>query len=110
MNITPVLLNQRVSMKADPKPAEKKEYPLKYSPATVGIANGLCWAGIGLGFDQAYKALFKTKGSLKTSLLLNGLIGLGMGTYAYYQASKLAKSGEVTSWEDTAKFNAKKSS
>lgn len=111
MNVSPVLFTKSVSMKAnESQPSGKKEYPLKYSPATVGVVNGVCWAGIGFMFDQAYKAIFKAKGNLKTSIILNGLIGLGMGAYAYHQASKLEKSGEVTSWSDTAKFNAKKSS
>ena len=113
MKISPITYSQRIPMKAgvqaEQKQPLKKDYPFKYSPALVGTLNGICWAGIGFAFDQGYKALFKTKGNLKTSIILNGLIGLGMGAYAYHQAKKLEKSGEVKNWADTAKFNNKKS-
>lgn len=63
---------------------------LNYSPATVGILNGLCWTTIGMGFEMIWSKLFKSKINTKVSLAINSLLGLGMGIYAYKLAKKEA--------------------
>lgn len=95
MNIVPVSLKPAVTMKAQPNvpsaTAPKKDPALMYPPAAMGAINGACWFGIGFVFDKACKAMFKTNTSNKTSLIVNGLIGLAMGTYTYVKAKKLQK-------------------
>ena len=104
MNVSHISYNHRLGLKANPtaqqiqpvssQPVEQKsnddikQVKLNYPPIAVGLINAGVWTGVGLAFDKAYKAIFKTKGSMKTSLILNGIIGAGMGTYAYIVAKR----------------------
>ena len=61
---------------------------LNYSPAAVGIANGILWGSVGMAIDRLFSKLFKSKQSLTSSLIFNGLVAVGMGFYAYKVAKK----------------------
>lgn len=101
MNITPV--NYRTNYSMTSKKVDKKEQntaplmqhdkvnKLNYPPIVVGILNGFCWSCLGFAFDKATSFLFKMKTNAKTSMAVNGIIGVAMGTYAYIQAKKEAK-------------------
>jgi len=96
MNISPVSYNKALYMRANDKKsaANNKEYMMvgkakvPYNPATIGVANAALWMGIGLAFDRALSFLSGSKHNMKTSLVLNSVIGLGMGAFSYYSASK----------------------
>lgn len=101
MNVSPISLRNNYSMTS--KKSDKKEptvppmmqhdkiNKLNYPPIVVGLLNGLCWSCVGVAFDKATSFLFKMKTNPKTSMAVNGIIGLAMGTYAYVQAKKEAK-------------------
>ena len=95
MNIAPISYRTNVSMKADPaKQAAKPQQTdmiKRYPPAAFGVINGACWFGIGYAFDKVCKALFKTNSSNKTSLIVNGAIGLAMGAFTYFKAKQAQK-------------------
>ncbi len=108
MNISPISYNPRVAMKADnqksaQKVNEKNIYPFRYSPVSVGVLNGLTWFGIGLAFDKVVQAFTKSKHSFKTSAIVNGVVGLAMGTYTFIKASNMQKKENVNSWADFQK-------
>lgn len=67
---------------------------LEHSPVVIGSMNAICWAGLGLVFDKICSKLFKLNTSTKSSLIINGIIGGCMGTYAYCQAKKLQKKSD----------------
>ena len=90
MNVASVSLNVPV-MKANP--VKRKAEPCNdgiptYSPAVVGVVNGLCWGTVGYAFDKVCSKLLGYKSSNKVSLPVNGIIGAGMGIYSYVQAKK----------------------
>ena len=91
MNVSPVSYNSLVSMKSVQSNSGNKNIHSErvISPTTMGVVNGVCWFGIGYLFDKACKAMFKTNVSNKTSLILNGVIGLAMGTYAYVKSKQV---------------------
>ena len=100
MNIAPVSY-RTISMKSSNTNSEQKpvsqpvsanDSPLKFSPAAVGVLNGVTWGVLGFAFDRAMSGLFKMGTSIKTSACINGIIGLGMGIYGYFQARKAEKS------------------
>ena len=114
MNISPISYNSRVSMKADnQQPAQKKNegkiYPFRYSPVAVGVLNGVTWFGIGLAFDKVLQAFSKTKHPFKTSAIVNGAVGLVMGTYTFIKARNMQKTQNVNSWDDFQKQKSAKS-
>jgi len=94
MNISPVTYNRNFSLKSKNVNQPKQERQMigntkiPYTPATIGVMNGILWTGIGLVFDKAFSFMFRTERKLKSSLIVNSIIGLGMGTYAYVQAKK----------------------
>lgn len=111
MNISPISYNSRIAMRADAQKTEQKSpesnlYPFRYSPASVGVLNGLTWFGIGLAFDKVVQSFTKSKHSFKTSAIVNGVVGLAMGTYTYIKARNMQKNENVNSWAD---FQKKKS-
>jgi hypothetical protein len=108
MNLSPVSCNNVYSFKANQTEApQKKSFAQKieannqkvltYPPAVIGVMNAVCWAAVGATFDKLCSKLFKTNTNPKTSLAVNSIIGLGMGTYAYLQANKLQKACKADS-------------
>ena len=61
----------------------------EYPPVAIGLINGFAWAFIGMGFDKIFTKIAGSKSSGKTSLVVNGVIGAVMGTYAFIQAKKM---------------------
>lgn len=58
-------------------------------PAAVGLGSGALWFGLGFGMDRLLGSTFKFfKTSTKSSLILNGIFGIGMGIVAYLKARK----------------------
>ena len=96
MNISPISYGNSVSMKANSSKGSKKiqtnDIMRSYSPAAIGVVNGACWFGIGFLFDKMCKFLFKSNLSNKGSLIVNGAVGLVMGTYSYFKARQIQKS------------------
>lgn len=104
MAISPVTFSAVSPAQPQGKP-EKKEESIeeilkkegielpKLTPAQKGIGNGIFWAGGGFALDRLLNLLpgevFKTP--VKQSLLINGAIGLVMGTYSFFKAKKLDK-------------------
>ena len=103
MNISPISYNSKISLKASStnqqriKPERQMigNTKIPYTPATIGVLNGALWTGIGLASDKAFAFIFRSERKLKSSLIVNGIIGLGMGTYAYVQARKDFKKTNV---------------
>lgn len=98
MNISPTAYNPRIALKANDtkqpnKMTGKSDYVMNYSPATIGLVNAGGWFGIGLVFDRICKHLFGMTTSLKTSLVVNGTLGVAMGAYAYFNAKRM-KNGQ----------------
>lgn len=98
-NIAPVGYQNRVMFRNNVPQQPKKtlaeridannEKVLKYPPLVIGAMNAFCWSTVGFGLDKMFSKLFNMKSNTKTSLIINGAIGLLMGGYAYRQASKL---------------------
>lgn len=104
MTITPITFRSQTPVQTQGK-AKKKEESIeeilkkegvelpKLTPAQKGIGNGIFWAGGGFVFDRLLNLLpgkiFKTP--IKQSLIINGAIGLAMGTYSFFKAKKLDK-------------------
>ena len=95
MNISPISYNSSISMQAkrskEAKKVQTNDIMRSYSPAAIGAVNGACWFGIGFAFDKMCKVLFKSNLSNKGSLIVNGAVGLVMGTYAYFKAKQIQK-------------------
>lgn len=68
---------------------KNNEAAMKYPPVAIGLINGFAWAFIGMGFDKIFTKIAGSKSSGKTSLVVNGVIGAVMGTYAFIQAKKM---------------------
>lgn len=68
---------------------KNNEAAMKYPPVAIGLINGFAWAFIGMGFDKIFTKMMGSKSSGKTSLVVNGVIGAVMGTYAFIQAKKM---------------------
>ena len=62
-----------------------------YSPAKIATVAGVGCFGAGFLFDRACAALFKLTRNIKTSLIVNGVVGLGIGAYTYVQAKNAEK-------------------
>ena len=101
MAISPVTFSAVSPAQPQGKP-EKKEESIeeilkkegielpKLTPAQKGIGNGIFWAGGGFRLLNLLPGeVFKTP--VKQSLLINGAIGLVMGTYSFFKAKKLDK-------------------
>ncbi|GEM_PF-5263814 len=94
MNISPVNYNPHFALRGtqNNQPTPKHEMigntKIPYTPATIGALNGVLWTGIGLAFDKVFSILTKTKRSMKSSLFVNGVIGVGMGIFSYVSAKK----------------------
>lgn len=97
MNISPVSCNSRLALcsaKKNSTTTNNNEYmevakmKVPYTPATIGVMNAALWTGIGLAFDKTFSLITRTDRKFKSSLILNSLIGAGMGTYAYFSAKK----------------------
>ena len=100
MNISPITYNHSIAYRAgENKPQNQNQNKnaglLKYSPAGIGVFNGVCWFGIGMAFDKVCQKILKTNSSTKTSLIVNSLVGLAMCTYSYYQAKKMEKNSHI---------------
>ena len=80
---------QPVTSKLVNKIDKNNEAVMKYPPAAIGLINGFAWAFIGMGFDKIFSKIAGSKSSGKTSLVVNGIIGAVMGTYAFIQAKKM---------------------
>lgn len=80
---------QPVTSKLVDKIDKNNEAVMKYPPAAIGLINGFAWAFIGMGFDKIFSKIAGSKSSGKTSLVVNGIIGAVMGTYAFVQAKKM---------------------
>lgn len=58
-------------------------------PAAVGLGSAAIWFGLGFGIDRLLGSAFKFfKTSTQSSLIWNGVFGIGMGIAAYLKARK----------------------
>jgi hypothetical protein len=90
MSISPISYgHNNISMRGLEKPTNKPEInqsettmqKIIKNPVGAGVTYGLSFAGIGFGFDRLFGKLFGANNSIKSSVILNGIIGLGMGLY-----------------------------
>ena len=108
MSITPVSINNVAFKSQKIQQAPKAQKPtlvdrinennravLKYSPATIGVVNGVCWAAVGMTFDKLTAKLLNRPSGTKSSMIINGIIGGVMGIWAYSQAKKLQKNANA---------------
>ena len=108
MSISPVSINNVSFKSQQTQPAPKAQKRtivdrinennravLKYSPATIGVVNGLCWAAVGMTFDKLSAKLLNRTSGTKSSMIINGIIGGVMGVWAYSQAKKLQKNANA---------------
>ena len=92
MNVSPITYNNSLSMKSNRQSTPKlQKKPHVYTPLQVGAITTAGCFGVGFLFDRAFAYMFNLTRNVKTSLVLNGLVGLAMGAYTYTQANKIAK-------------------
>lgn len=104
MSISPVSINNISFKSKQIQQAPKVEKPtladkinennravLKYSPATIGVVNGVCWTTVGMAFDKLTAKMLDRPSGTKSSLIINSLLGVVMGVWASAQAKKLQK-------------------
>ncbi len=108
MSISPVSINNISFKSQQTQQAPKAQKPtladrinennravLKYSPATIGVVNGVCWTAVGMTFDKLTAKLLDRPSGTKSSLIINGLLGVVMGVWACAQAKKLQKNANA---------------
>ena len=71
----------------DKKPSSVK-YGKLHSPAGMGAVAGIGAFGIAMGIDKICSYMFGLAKNLKSSVIVNSLVGLAIGLYTYSQARK----------------------
>lgn len=100
MNISPITFkgdtkpvnNNTQQPKKEPLPEKKffKELGIKEPPAiAIGLLSASVWFGIGTLMDKGVSKIWKGyKYNAKTSMMINGVLGLVMGAMDYFRARK----------------------
>lgn len=89
--------NQPAKLTFADKIEKNNEKVLKYPPIATGLINAVGWTVVGMGADKLTSKIFGLKqNSIKSSLIINGLLGSIMGIYSYNQAKKLQAKDAAT--------------
>lgn len=90
MKVSPVSYNLNSTFRSDKAKAQTARQKV-YTPAGIGAVAAVGCFGIGFLFDRTFALLFNLTRSIKTSFVLNSLVGLAVGAYTYKQAKNLAE-------------------